>query len=338
MFKIPFLMTAQQKRDFTLAVSPTAASKYFYIENIEDLRANKAIGQLSDSTLVMKGGLIKNLEKHWNKLRAVDTTKFPVVLQIEDFQIVEKKAENKHVTGSFVCSINVVWHNNIKPTQLYKYQTSYFLKRPNNKHPDYENFMTNVLEKALKNINTWFEKNIDYNPLLAHKVVVNILPDYKPITPEKDTLFYSERKLEWADFKGVVNSRSQYGGIIESSWAYVLKAQMINREIHVDVTMKAYAIKNQSWVRENSKSPYTLLHEQGHFDITQIIVERFKAKIAKETFLPEDYDSRFNYLFIETYREMNELQKQYDYETQHSVDVAKQSEWNNKIKKELQID
>ncbi|HEY1054654.1 MAG TPA: hypothetical protein VGE24_05945 [Emticicia sp.] len=46
----------------------------------------------------------------------------------------------------------------------------------------------------------------------------------------------------------------------------------------------------------------------------------------------EDLKSMIQYEYLESYREMNRLQKEYDEESRHSLDTFKQAEWAQKVK------
>ena len=50
---------------------------------------------------------------------------------------------------------------------------------------------------------------------------------------------------------------------------------------------------------------------------------------------PEDYDSMMGYYYLETFREMNQMQEEYDKETQHGINKNAQEKWNQKIDMEL---
>jgi len=77
-------------------------------------------------------------------------------------------------------------------------------------------------------------------------------------------------------------------------------------------------------------------HEQLHFDITKLVVERFKKKVSLlDADLIIDLNSMIQYEYLESYREMNQLQRQYDDETNHSVNRPMQAEWESKVKKWL---
>ena len=70
------------------------------------------------------------------------------------------------------------------------------------------------------------------------------------------------------------------------------------------------------------------------FNIAKLIVERFKQK-AKQILTVDNYDSELQLLFIEMYREMNRLQREYDDESNHSINVGGQLKWQTQISEEL---
>ena len=105
--------------------------------------------------------------------------------------------------------------------------------------------------------------------------------------------------------------------------------------ITLNLSVKSYVLKKSSWARADAKNAYALNHEQRHFDITKLVAERFKRAIQPDSLTVEDYNSLIQYQFIESFREMNRMQKQYDGETNHSLNQAAQEQWNQKIDAEL---
>jgi len=51
--------------------------------------------------------------------------------------------------------------------------------------------------------------------------------------------------------------------------------------------------------------------------------------------LPDNYEGTVNVTYLDAYREMTDLQKQYDTETNHGLNTAEQERWNVKIDREL---
>jgi hypothetical protein len=57
---------------------------------------------------------------------------------------------------------------------------------------------------------------------------------------------------------------------------------------------------------------------QRHFDLVNLVAERFKKKILPDTLTIEDCNSIIQYHFTESCREMNRLQEQCVHETRKS--------------------
>ena len=77
-------------------------------------------------------------------------------------------------------------------------------------------------------------------------------------------------------------------------------------------------------------------HEQNHFDITKLVVERFKQQILADNDMDfDDYNSRIQFLYLEAYRDMNRWQTQYDRETGHGINHGEQARWDEKVATDL---
>ena len=94
-------------------------------------------------------------------------------------------------------------------------------------------------------------------------------------------------------------------------------------------------VKSMSWGLPEAKNAGTLRHEQLHFDITRMVVERFKKRLLSGDLTIEDYDSEIQYQFLESFREMNTEQEAYDGATGHGLNAAAQAEWDRKVSKEI---
>jgi hypothetical protein len=105
--------------------------------------------------------------------------------------------------------------------------------------------------------------------------------------------------------------------------------------VHLTITLKTYVVRDASWVRAG-RDEYTLNHEQRHFDVVKLVVERFKQKIKPGNLTVEDYNSIIQHEYLESWREMTRLQDQYDSETGHGINHASQAAWNQRIDEELQ--
>lgn len=190
-----------------------------------------------------------------------------------------------------------------------------------------------VLVNGLVYVNSWMNQQAGSNIKLAHGVKVTF-SDYEE-KPEGDSIYYSvKRPLTWADFKSKTPS-SKYAAEVFPTVGYDERTEVAKGIISLHLTVKTCLPKSACWVKDGSRSAYTLNHEQRHFDIVKIASEHFKQKLAARNLGTDDYEASVNMEYLDAYREMNNLQKQYDDETHHGTDAAEQGKWNLRIDQEL---
>jgi hypothetical protein len=313
----------------------------FFIQDIQDQRrepGNKlgnviALGKQIPITLPETAE--KELFSYWSF--AVPKTKetyLPLYITIKEFKINEKRASANQITGEVSLHITFKWYRNMQPVELTQYQSGASYTRPDQPF-DYEKITGQLLSQALTSFNSWMTTNTGKNPALAR----NLLLVFKEIrnANDSDTVFYDPgRPLVWSDFKGR-NGRpgSRYAAAVFTSFAYEGNSYPKGDDLVVEIGLKIFMVKSMSWGRPESRTASTLRHEQMHFDVTRIVVERFKESLKKAELTLEDYDSEIQYQFLETFREMNREQEAYDRETGHGLNAAAQAAWDRKLTREI---
>src|SRR5579872_4328795 len=86
-------------------------------------------------------------------------------------------------------------------------------------------------------------------------------------------------KLVWDDFKGKPDGSSPYKANTETEVAVDIKTK---GDLAI-ITLECCFIKNASWTKDN-KNPGLLIHEQMHFNITEISVRKFRQKLKGKIF------------------------------------------------------
>ena len=262
----------------------------------------------------------------------------PIAMRIRQCSISETAVGNR-VTGrfTFAASFDLLGKDdagNETSTRLTDYQGSATYTRPLGQTSVIEPTIRQALVASLRSLNDYMNREAGQNEKLATGLNVNFIDDSR-ITND-DTVHYNPaRKLTWADFRAEPRRGSHYAAEVFTSFAYEGRSTVRNGIITLNLTVKGYMLKNSSWGRDDARTEYTLNHEQRHFDIVKIIAERFKRKLQPDSLTLEDYNSIIQYQFIESFREMNRMQEQYDGETQHGINSAVQERWNQKIDAEL---
>lgn len=148
-------------------------------------------------------------------------------------------------------------------------------------------------------------------------------------------LWNSKRKINLKDFtsENKTHDYKQAVAVIVPS-LILFPLEIYENEIY-DVKIVAIMYKNKSWY--NSIEDYVLLHEQGHFDITEIFARKFRKKMAEVKVSEIKIDVVFlTNLFNSNDIEHWDFQFQYESETQRGTNYKMQQIWNEKIKKMLE--
>ncbi|WP_299313227.1 hypothetical protein [uncultured Aquimarina sp.] len=135
-------------------------------------------------------------------------------------------------------------------------------------------------------------------------------------------------ELSWSDFKGMGRPFTTFEAGISSK--VYLESDSIGK------SYKAYSAQNnqQSWKKyENEDSYELLLHEQYHFNITEVFARKMNS-YTKDN--PDENYSFYKQKLRDLFGEEREMQRQYDNESDHSIKIDKQISWEYKIDSLLQ--
>ena len=154
---------------------------------------------------------------------------------------------------------------------------------------------------------------------------------------DNDTIVYKPGiKVNWNDFKGEPQNRGARVAMTYSGFAFSFHSDEYNFKLKINV----YMIRSKSWTKTDDS--FVLQHERGHFDITEISARKFwKILKAKHLDHVKNSEAKKKYLAIkELYHtianESEEMQDQYDKETNHSIIKEEQIKWTAKINKQLE--
>ncbi|MFC5409455.1 hypothetical protein ACFPMF_09065 [Larkinella bovis] len=265
-----------------------------------------------------------------------DSSRVPVIIRIRELVFSEKAKNDSQADG--VCRLELAFDvlRDGKPVQLTTYTARTIYTRSFGETARLELVARKALESAAQYLSNWIKVNRDKSPALV-KGLKFVYVDHGIQQAAGDTVFYSPlRPLTWDDFQAVPRIGSRNAASIFPTFSYEGHSRWVNGYIQIELTFKTFMVKSMSWVRPTAKDEYALRHEQKHFDIVKLVVERFKQKIMADDHMDfDDYNSRVQFLYLEAYRDMNRWQEQYDQETQHGLNRAEQERWNRKIAADL---
>ena len=313
---------------------------FFFSKVIDERKDRSKIGTIYGENqeikiLKLSGGINKTIQNYFSKSIVKDTTNYPILFKIKELSIDEVLSDSK-ITGKCKIKVSYSFLRDTTDIELTDFQTSITYNRTSGDYNNYETLMSKIIEKSVVYFGEWMGENYDQNPKLISSLNMVFRSDYNIDLPEKgDTVFWSPtRKMTWADFGGTMPKASKYSAQIFNNFEYSASLKLTDGVLTINLQMKVYMLKSASWTSSSSLTDYSIAHEQLHFDIAKLTVERFKRK-AKQILTIDNYDSELQLLFIEMYREMNRLQKEYDDESNHSINVGEQLKWQTQILEEL---
>lgn len=155
----------------------------------------------------------------------------------------------------------------------------------------------------------------------------------------------SYRRVTWDDFKGGLGS-SPSGRGIERAWISTA-IHAVPFEVKVTSTRKGHWVaspisilfysamnKAESSAGQGARTDLLLAHEQGHFDLTEVVARRLNRRLdgvesrgATGEAALADVKQKIDRAYQQASAELAELQARYDEETWHGKKRVEQREW-----------
>jgi hypothetical protein len=323
--------------DEKLPITP----KEYYIADVTDDREDRsAVAWLlpdasakEPSKVDLQGGGLVAVKQFINHNLPHNNILRPVVISLKKFMVTETMQGNGGIEGKISLGMSFGLLQDDTTKHLVDYNGSIKYTRAPGPAQDVEPMLRQSLGKGLGYFDAWMNQQAGSNIKLAKAVEVTFI-DYQDKT-EDDTVYYAtNRPLTWSDFKGKI-PQSRFAAEVYPVIGYDEQVGVEQGVIKVMIGVKVSLPKSAAWAREDSRSDYTLNHEQRHFDIAKIAAEQFKQKLRAEHLPVTNYDGYINSDYLDAYREMDDMQKQYDDETSHGTDHAAQERWNEKIDLQL---
>jgi len=156
------------------------------------------------------------------------------------------------------------------------------------------------------------------------------------MSQDKEIQWRADEKLTWNDFQAKPDYSHPYAAITYSGISYGFSADIINGEVKVNYDINCFFVVNKSWVKKRYLNDNELLvHEQLHFDITELFVRKFRKKLSEMTF-SKNVKSEIKTVYKAITKDKVKMQELYDEETDHSKKKIKQKEWEVSIASQLQ--
>lgn len=316
----------------------------FYVSQVTDERSRKdAVADLAIKTTGNQVSIVPaNLQaspaaaiaRYLERNLPADKSDWPVIIQIKALKITETQAVDGRIEGQINLALDFGLEKAYGFEHLVDYPGRLHYIRSIDNPASVERALRSMLKGGLVYLNEWITANAQTSRKLAKSVKIKF-SDYSGKT-EGDTIYYStKRPLTWADFQSKRRPSGPYQAEVMPSIGYTEEAKINQGNIDVDLLMKAYVPKSACWANFSGRDDYALNHEQRHFDIVKIIAEQFKQKVLAKKLSPDTYEAFINMQYLDSFRDMDAMQKAYDGETAHGQNRSAQEQWNMRIDKDL---
>ena len=339
---LPFFGFAQTKTILLKSERLKTAAKGFFIVEVMDTRkVGNNVGKVFNQRGERNIAVLENvparvfqgfLDRNFNSNKTDSLT--AITLVIKELKFSERLVSATRIDGELTLSLSFETYQNGQLALLTGGSSTNVYTRPVQQDEVLEQMLRQSLENQLKEFGRWYAQNNGTFDKLARRVQV-IFDETPKIDADTIVYYIPNRPLTWADFKGRPSILTRWAAQVFTSFGFEACSSIKNRVVELRVSVRVWLDKTISWGRPDSKNDYVLAHEQLHFDITQIIAQRFKKKIQNMLFSTDDYSSEIQYQYLEFYRDLAALQQQYDAETNHGLDQMAQARWSERIKKEL---
>lgn len=143
---------------------------------------------------------------------------------------------------------------------------------------------------------------------------------------------YAEKsKLDWSDFRGEPKWDSNFDASVNTGITYQWSISKDYGKIELKYEVDSFCYPSLSWVKKGQSTKYLLLHEQVHFDISELHARIMRKKL-KEYRPGKNVRKDLNKMYKRVERMRINMQEQYDLETDHSKNKTSQKKWEKKVK------
>lgn len=146
-------------------------------------------------------------------------------------------------------------------------------------------------------------------------------------------LWRADDLLSWEDFRGTPDSLLIEGKGHSDAGIHtmIIVDYCCEEEGETDICFQPAIHRTKSWSVSDSES--LLVHEQLHFDITELITRKIRRAIARSGASTANEKYR---IYLRLVREFSKMQIRYDRETDHGLRLVRQQKWKEKIWQELE--
>lgn len=276
----------------------------------------------------LENGVASSLKNYIDKNLLQDKSLPEISLHITRLDVTEKKA-GLAVQMDLNCTLAFY----VNGTKLIEYTGSSYTQSINDPSAYIETMLRQNIEKSIKDFDKWLDNN--KNSLITD-APIDIEVIIAKTTDDPEQVVYSKNiRLQTQDFQGQPDDLNSGAAATYSGIDFKYTTETRNYNTKVIVTLTPYFDRSKSWKRTQNLPASVLEHEQRHFDITGYKACELADSIAHHSFTKENFGKELKDLLRKTDKDISALQSQYDTETNHGTNAAKQQQWNKTIRDKL---
>jgi len=169
--------------------------------------------------------------------------------------------------------------------------------------------------------------------ILTTLITISITLHAQKVNLKVHKLWQADDPLSWEDFQGPPDSLLITGKGHSDAGIHtmIIVDYCCEEEGETDVCFQPAIHRAKSWSVSDSES--LLIHEQLHFDITELITRKIRKAIARSGARTSNEKYR---IYLRLVREFSKMQTRYDRETDHGLRPMRQLKWKEKVWQELE--
>ncbi|QAA82902.1 DUF922 domain-containing protein [Aequorivita sp. H23M31] len=164
---------------------------------------------------------------------------------------------------------------------------------------------------------------------------VFIFPFFLYFQPSSEKIYWSsDTKLTWKDFRGTPLEKARFVASTRTGIHFKYTYSINEGDIKVEFTAESFFDPQESWYIPKKVSQNVLNHEQGHFDISELHARILKKRLQAKKFT-SGVKSEVEAIYLQLESERKAMQRKFDEETNHSLNLDKEKLWEERIAKQL---
>lgn len=166
-------------------------------------------------------------------------------------------------------------------------------------------------------------------------IIILFFLSFLPQEHETKLLWDEDRKLTWQDFRGTPDRSIGFVASTNTGINFGYSYTLSNGEVSVEYSVESFFNPQKSWFIQGQISQHILNHEQTHFDISELHARMLRKRLDSKRFT-KNVKSEIERIYLQMESQRKAMQKKFDQQTDHSRNVEKEIQWEDRVAKLLE--